>query len=107
MGTLTYGLSMTAIRFDDQTLTHLHMVITSKLRRRESFSLTWFDSEDGRRNSIWLDTSIPLSFAFDSGDPISVNKVLVESMASAANGPHGLVLSHEMVDYLALSEVGS
>lgn len=105
MGTLTYGFSNTAITFDDRILTHLHMVITSKLRRRESFSLTWFDATGGGRNSVWLDASIPLFFSFQSGEPIDVNRLLVESLASSANGPHGLVLTQGMAQDLARVEV--
>jgi hypothetical protein len=37
MGSLLYGNSGTAVEFEDRALIHLQIVITNKLRRRESF----------------------------------------------------------------------
>src|SRR5690606_19485112 len=66
VGSLIYGTSGIEISFDDRVLAHLELVINAKLRRRESFMLSWRDSTavgDGR-SSIWLDTAIPLYFRY-------------------------------------------
>ncbi len=50
MGTLIYGHGDLTVDFDDRTLAHLQVVIGTKLRRRESFLLSWSDDgQDGER----------------------------------------------------------
>src|SRR5690606_11550369 len=44
VGSLIYGTSGIEISFDDRVLAHLELVINAKLRRRESFMLSWRDS---------------------------------------------------------------
>ena len=65
MGSLLYGNPGTEISFDDRALMHLQVVITAKLRRRESFLFTWTNSADAGsgRSSIWLE---PVPFFIDS-----------------------------------------
>jgi len=69
MGTLTHdGLT---VHFDDRVLSHVQIVVVQKLRRNESFLMSWRDSDsvgDGR-SSIWLSDSIPLHFRFAGGHP--------------------------------------
>lgn len=63
MGTLEYNSSRSPIQVDDQTLTHLKIVIGTKLRRQESFMMTWLprDEVPASRLTIWLHPSIPSS----------------------------------------------
>ncbi|MFD3444536.1 hypothetical protein ACFDTO_08055 [Microbacteriaceae bacterium 4G12] len=52
MGTLFYGASRLEVTFDDRVLAHLQIVMTSKLRRHESFMLSWsVDRTDGSGRS--------------------------------------------------------
>lgn len=55
MGTLFYGNRGIHVTFDDRALMHLQIVITAKLRRKESFLFTWTDSTDvgSGRGSMW------------------------------------------------------
>lgn len=95
MGSLAYdGLT---IRFEDRILAHLQIVIVQKLRRQESFLMSWRDSDsvgDGR-SSIWLDPSIPLYFKFDGGHAPEVNRAWLEVLVLSAQSPHGLIVTSE------------
>ena len=41
MGKLIYNSSTREIEIDDRTLAHLRVAILNKLRRSESFAMTW------------------------------------------------------------------
>lgn len=97
MGKLFYGSQGVAIEFDDRTLAHLQLVLGAKLRRHEAFFCSWRDSADASagRSSIWIASSIPLYFTFDSGDRPSVNRQWLEELTKSANSPQGLFLTSE------------
>ncbi|MFF9563912.1 ATP-dependent DNA ligase [Leifsonia sp. NPDC014704] len=91
MGFLIYD--SIAIEFDDKVLAHLQVVIASKLRRRESFLMSWRDSTDTGhgRSAIWLEPSIPLFFRFDNARGPALDREWVERLvqnASTAGGLH-------------------
>ena len=97
MGKLLYGDSDIEIEFDDRALTHLQIVIGSKLRRGESFFFSWKDDPaigDGR-SSIWLDKPIPLYFKFFGGKMPTLNREWLEILTSSANSGQGLIFSEE------------
>jgi hypothetical protein len=85
------------VEFDDRALVHLQLVIGSKLRRGESFFLSWNDpvSVGGGRSSVWLHPAIPLFFTYDGGKTPSINRAWVEVLIASANSGHGLLLSAE------------
>ena len=97
MGTLIYGHGDLSVDFDDRTLAHLQVIIGTKLRRRESFLLSW--SEDGqdseRRTSIWLDSSVPLYFRYSAAKMPDLNHDWVSVLMAGANSAGGLVLVAE------------
>ncbi len=97
MGTLIYGHGDLTIDFDDRTLAHLQVVIGTKLRRRESFLLSWNDDgQDGeRRSSIWLDTSVPLYFRYLGTRMPDLNHDWIAQLMAGANSGPGLVLMSE------------
>jgi len=66
VGTIFYGGSATPIHIEDRALAHLKVVIATKLRRHESFTVSWRhpDGEPVGRSTIWLHPSIPLRFVF-------------------------------------------
>ncbi len=73
MGTLTYDSTITA-EFDDRTLTHLQVVIWSKLRRGEHFAFTFGDeSPPAQRTSVWCSPTIPMAFRFEQAEPPELN----------------------------------
>ena len=95
MGTLTYDSIV--IEFEDRLLAHLQIVIVNKLRRRESFAMSWRDAPevgDGR-SAIWLDPSIPIYFKFDGSRVPAINREWVERLAESAASSHGLVVMGE------------
>lgn len=93
MGHLFYGTSTEPIRIPDRLLSHLKVVSTTKLRRSESFTLTWthVDGTPGR-STVWLQPAIPLRFVFDAAEPQSLNAAALKDMADMANSSAGLVI---------------
>lgn len=94
MGTLFYGSGRTPIRIDDQMLAHLKAVATSKLRRGESFLLSWKDSAevgDGR-SSVWIYPSCDLHYKFEGGTPPKLDPALIVEMSSESMEPRGIEL---------------
>ena len=79
MGTIYYGGSATPIHIEDRALAHLKVVIAVKLRRGESFTLSWRhpDDQPRGRSTIWLHPSIPLRFVFDEPEPPEVDRDLL------------------------------
>ena len=97
MGTLLYGTSGISIEFPDRALWHLQIVITAKLRRGESFNLTWTDpaSAGGGRNSIWLAPASTLFYRYLGSSVPSMNRTWINDLMISANSPSGLVFSAE------------
>lgn len=95
MGSLTYD--RVTVDFDDRILAHLQIVIVQKLRRGESFLLSWRNSAevgDGR-SSAWLHPAIPLYFKFSGGQPPSINPLWLAQLTRSANSSQGLVATGE------------
>ena len=109
MGQLIYGPSHDSFEFDDRTLAHFRVVIITKLRRRESFTLTWDISmaNGSGRISLWLDPSIPLQFRFDGSREPALNRAWIEALASVAASTTGLIPLPEPVSRTIVSEPGS
>jgi hypothetical protein len=97
VGTLQYGSAATKITFDDRILLHLQLVVGAKLQRREAFFFSWKNTVAGGsgRTSIWLESTISLSFQYDSPLYPTINRRWLDEMMASANSPHGLVLSPE------------
>ena len=100
VGTIYYGDGASPIHIEDRTLAHLKVVIATKLRRGESFTLSWRhpDGEPTGRSTIWLHPSIPLRFAFDDPEPTTLSREWVEEMANSANSSGGIMVVTEHVD---------
>lgn len=94
MAQLFYGTATEPIRIDDRLLAHVKVVVATKLRRGESFTLSWVHGPDEPvgRSTIWLQPSIPLRFVFDSEQPESLDQNLLKQMANDANSSRGLSL---------------
>lgn len=100
MGSLYYGDSAESINIDDRALAHLKIVVATKLRRNESFTLSWRhpDAEANGRSTIWLHPSIPLRFVFDSPDAPEISRQWVEDLANSASSSGGVTLVDEHVE---------
>ncbi|HEV7957273.1 MAG: ATP-dependent ligase [Microbacteriaceae bacterium] len=92
MGRLLYGGQEMEVEIDDRALAHLQIVITSKLRRGESFLFSWTDalSAGSGRSSIWIDHGIPLYFRYSSGGTAAINRDWISALMLSANTPTGL-----------------
>lgn len=95
MGTLFYGGSNLPLHIDDRALAHLKVVISTKLRRNESFTLTIRHpaGQEPARSTIWVQPAIPLRFVFDSPDPETLSRQWIEELASAANSAAGITIT--------------
>ncbi len=93
MGHLFYGSSTESVLIPDRLLAHIKVVATTKLRRSESFTLTWahVDGTPGR-STLWLQPAIPLRFVFDSAEPEALNASTLKDMADMANSSAGLTV---------------
>ncbi len=100
VGTIYYGGSATPIHIEDRALAHLKVVVATKLRRGESFTLSWRhpDDEPRGRSTIWLHPSIPLRFVFDEPEPPELSRAWLEEMSQTANSSGGITLVPEQMD---------
>ena len=96
MGHLTYGGTQ-EFEFEDRTLAHLKVAITMKLRRQESFLVSWVipAEKGGGRMSLWVAPNIPLTFRFSGSRVPQLNKVWVDAMSELSHTPRGLILLSE------------
>lgn len=108
MGMLIYG-SGDEYEIEDRALAHLKAVIGSKLRRQESFFLSWTnDAEHGAgRRSLWLSPSIPLQFRFFGSRAPELNRAWIEVLSDSAHTPRGLQLIPESEIEGHLAEAGA
>ena len=99
MGMLHYGAGH-SIDMDDLLLAHLKMVIVTKLRRNESFTVSWTHSQDATqgRNTIWLHPSIPLRFVFNSPEPARLSQKWLEQMAVSSHSTGGLKIDLDQTE---------
>jgi hypothetical protein len=97
MGSLLYGNAGIEITFEDRALTHLQIVITAKLRRRESFLFSWTNSVErgSGRSVIWLDPSSTLFYRYSGSRVPSINREWIEELTKSANSPGGLYFTPE------------
>ncbi|WP_194420536.1 hypothetical protein [Microbacterium abyssi] len=98
MGILFYDSSGSPIHIEDRTLAHLKVVIATRLRRHESFTLSWQhpEGEPGGRSTIWLHPSIPLRFVFDEPEPPPLNAKWIEALMNSVSSTGGIYLVDEV-----------
>lgn len=103
MGLLYYGGSEGPIPVEDRALAHLKVVIATKLRRNESFTLSWRhpDGAEPGRSTIWLHPSIPLRFVFETQATPELHTEWIQAMANSANSSGGITLVPEDVEHSA------
>ncbi|AZZ49883.1 ATP-dependent DNA ligase [Rathayibacter rathayi] len=96
MGKLYYDGTV-EIDFEDRVLAHLQIVITAKLRRNESFLLSWRDDHsmgDGR-SAIWLHPSHALRYKYFGGRMPRINPAWIAALTDLANSAGGLYVISE------------
>ncbi|KJL46765.1 hypothetical protein RS84_03406 [Microbacterium hydrocarbonoxydans] len=102
MGILFYDGSSAPIRIEDRALAHLKVVIATKLRRHESFTMSWQhpSGTSPGRSTIWLHPSIPLRFEFDTPERPALNVRWIEEMMRSVNSSGGINLLDEVIEPL-------
>lgn len=95
MGQLFYGDGSDPIEMPDRLLAHVKVVVSTKLRRNESFTMSWRLPEGAGRSTIWLQPSIPLRFVFSSVESESLDPELLTSLAHAASSTGGMSITIE------------
>jgi hypothetical protein len=100
VGTLYYGDSGTPIGIEDRALAHLKVAITTKLRRGESFTLSWQHAQEQPRgrSTLWVHASIPLRFVFDETEAAELSREWIEDLMRSANSTGGIELVSEHID---------
>jgi len=98
MGTLQYDGVL--VEFDDRLLAHLQLVIVQKIRRGESFLMSWRDSVEtgGGHSAIWINPTQTLYFKFAGGRSPSINPDWVAQLMLSANSARGLLVMKEGSD---------
>lgn len=103
MGKLLYGSGAREVPFDDRTLAHLKVAIINKLRRSESFTMSWQHGlEHGSgRSTIWVHEAIPLQFVFEGNRQPVLNRAWIEQLMLTANSISGLQVTPEPAESAA------
>ncbi len=92
MGRLYYSNTTDAIEIPDRALAHLRTLATTKLRRSESFTVSFVHPAPAGRSTIWLHCSIPLRFEFDSAETDVLDREYLEELARSAAASGGVVM---------------
>jgi hypothetical protein len=93
MGSLNYDGHV--YDFEDRFLAHVQVVLSQKMRRRESFLLSWAAPghvEAWGRVSLWVSPSADVSFRYSGSKAAALNSAWLEQMMSATNSTRGLDL---------------
>ncbi|HKP08963.1 MAG TPA: hypothetical protein VJU58_17070 [Microbacterium sp.] len=101
MTELVYGAEGTPICMPEHLLAHVKLIVTTKLRRNESFMMSWRHADGSGRSSVWLEPSIPLRFIFESVDEPRIDHALLARLAAEASSNAGLILELDDIHILA------
>ncbi|RUR03580.1 hypothetical protein [Labedella endophytica] len=79
---------------DDRLLEHVRFVVTQKLRRNESFLLTWsYPAHQGSgRRSVWIHDGSMLQFRFAKESKAPLNPEWLKALLEASHSVRGLNL---------------
>ena len=94
MGNLFYGNAAEPIDMPDRLLAHVKVVTATKLRRGESFTLSWRHPAglSAGRTTLWMQPAIPLRFVFDEAEPAALDPAILKQLAEGANSSAGLMI---------------
>ncbi|WP_449277984.1 DUF7882 family protein [Leucobacter sp. GX24907] len=95
MGYLVYGND--AYEFDDRELAHIKAAMVRKLRKHESFLLSWGipATQGSGRVSLWMHPGLPVTFSFSGGRPPRLDPAWVHLLERLSQTPHGLTVLSE------------
>lgn len=94
MGKLFYGSDTRPIDVDDRLLQYLQVVLSTKLRRSESFTITWTDTAAAHsRTTLWVQPAIPMRFEYTSAESQRLSGGYLRQLADQASLSSGLMLN--------------
>ncbi|PTT16801.1 hypothetical protein DBR36_12120 [Microbacterium sp. HMWF026] len=94
MGTLFYSSDSQPITIDDRLLQYLQVVLSTKLRRSESFTITWTDEAAGhKRTTLWIQPSISMRFQYTAVEAAPLSGGYLRQLADQASMSSGLLLN--------------
>ena len=96
MGKFIYDAQI-RVDFEDRLLSHLQVVITTKLRRGESFTFMWKDDSSigNGRTMVWLHQGSSLVYKFYGSRTPQLNRAWLDALSQVANSPSGLYIVPE------------
>lgn len=96
MGELIYGAE-TSYPMEDRTLSHVKAAVGGKLRRQESFYLSWVvpAASGSGRVSLWLSPAIPLQFHFLGNTSPTLNPVWIRALELTSVSDRGMIVLPE------------
>ena len=97
MGTIQYGSSAEVIVVPDALLAHLKLVMITRMRRSESFTLSWEQRVAGapRHSTVWVHYSMPLRFTFDGAEAPELDPALLDALMVSSYTAAGIVLPND------------
>lgn len=100
MGLMFYSNTPDPVVFPDTLLGHLQVVIGTKLRRSESFTLSWQHSDDdpNGRSTLWIHPAMPLRFTFDRPDLDPLDQELLHKLAAEASSTAGITIDQALIE---------
>jgi hypothetical protein len=73
MGVLRYHNE--DFEMDDRVLAHIQVILSAKMRRRESFFLSWeSSSKSGGSHMVWMHEAVPVHIQFSASRIPAVNR---------------------------------
>ena len=98
MGSIYYANTAAPIEVPDRLLAHIKVVIATKLRRGESFTISWRhpEGQDEGRSTLWMHPAIPVRFVFEAPEPEALNAAVLKDMADQAGASSGLTVALDM-----------
>ncbi len=95
MGHFMYGGQ--SFEFEDRVLAHIKTAIEVRLRKHESFLLSWNVAPQfgSGRVSLWMAPTMPLIFMFSGSRPPVLNRDWIAVMTEHAHTVRGMIIVSE------------
>ena len=97
MGSMFYGAPQRELVMDDVLLAHMQVLIIAKLRRNESFLLSWTEGRhagSGRRG-LWMHREMDLYFEFAGNGQPTIDQNKLENYSISASSNQGVDLKDQ------------
>src|SRR5690606_23836574 len=82
---------------EDRALAHRKVALCQRLRRQESFFISWVNpvEKGSGRVSIWVSPNIPLTFRFSGSRPPELNPRWLEALTALSHTARGMIVMTE------------